>query len=147
MKYFDKIQNNIDEEIQKNDILTHYKLLAFFLFRKFAISDNKKPVHGADIKQLDNKFDFVISRGVIEHVPIDQHEKFISECFRIMKPNGIGYLTSSPWYAPWAGHQLAPFHIFPIKIAYLLTNLFFKTQSILIIPFNFKSNYYTRQNI
>lgn len=228
MKFFDNIQNNIDEEIQKNDILTYYKLMAFFLFRKFAISDNKRPAHGAehegemylkmrhyfaegiikllktysdsdltdktlidvggatgdfcaymtkrlkikclnsdldiekindanfqpsvlgsgaDIKQSDNKFDFVISCGVIEHVPIDQHEKFISECFRVMKPNGIGYLTSSPWYAPWARHQLSSFHIFPIKIAYLLTNLFFKKQYILIIPLNFKFNYYTRQNI
>ena len=67
----------------------------------------------------------LISRGVIEHVPLQGHGKFIQECFRILKPGGLGYLTSSPWFAPWAGHQLAPFHIFPVKIACFLTNIFF----------------------
>lgn len=200
MKCLERIQDNIDEEIQKHDILSHYKLMLFFLFRRFEESGEDRYVgekyakmrhyfaegiidlmkkyyslnlkdktmidvggstgdfcaymakrvglkcvnidpdenvinranfqpsmigSGTDIKFPDNKFDFVISRGVIEHVPIEYHKKFLQECFRVMKPNGFGYLTSSPWYAPWAGHQLAPFHIFPIKTACFLTNLFF----------------------
>jgi ubiquinone/menaquinone biosynthesis C-methylase UbiE len=81
---------------------------------------------GVNIPFDAHSFDFVISRGVIEHVPIGDHQKFINECYRVLKPGGIAYISSSPWLAPWAGHQLAPFHIFPIRIACFLTNFFFR---------------------
>jgi ubiquinone/menaquinone biosynthesis C-methylase UbiE len=81
---------------------------------------------GCDLNFEDNSFDIVVTRGVIEHVPVERHTNFINECFRVLKPGGIGYLTSSSWFAPWAGHQLAPFHLFPIRIACFLANFFYR---------------------
>tara|TARA_X000000950_G_scaffold289458_2_gene413720 strand:+ start:5551 stop:6216 length:666 start_codon:yes stop_codon:yes gene_type:complete len=44
----------------------------------------------------DNRFDFVICLAVIEH--IKDPSLFLSEILRILKPNGIFYLTTPNWH-------------------------------------------------
>lgn len=198
---FKSIQDRIDNEIEKDGVVNHYRLMLFFLFCRFdganrfegkmyfkmrryfarhlvnllngfMVSDwrgkmvldvggatgdfcdyisantgarcvnldpdadkisrtNFRPSIMGDALHLgiaDKSFDVVLSRGVIEHCPRTGHRKFVQECFRVLKPGGMGYLTSSPWFAPWAGHQLAPFHYLPIKTACLLANLVYGTK-------------------
>lgn len=39
-----------------------------------------------DLKIKDNKFDVALSRAVFQHLSLDQHKKFFSETYRILKP-------------------------------------------------------------
>jgi len=72
----------------------------------------------------DNKFDLVICRGVLEHVLPEKQQDSVNELYRITKKGGFCYIVIPPWYSPYAGHRLRPFHILPIKVAKLLKNPF-----------------------
>lgn len=65
----------------------------------------------------DERFDFALCRGVIEHVPVERQADMIRECYRILKPGGHCLLNTQPWFAPFAGHHLRPFHVLPFPIA------------------------------
>ena len=66
----------------------------------------------------DNTFDFVFCSSLIEHV--QNQDKFISELYRLTKPNGFCYLSFPPFYSPVGGHQFKPFHLLGEKIAIAL---------------------------
>lgn len=70
-----------------------------------------------DIPFNDNEFDLVICRGVFEHIPSEKQQKSINEMHRVTKSGGFCYITIPPWYNPWAGHGLKPFHYLPFKAA------------------------------
>ena len=42
----------------------------------------------------------------------------------MLKPGGIAYVMTQPWYSPHAGHQFRPFHYFPIRVARMLKSPF-----------------------
>lgn len=52
---------------------------------------------------LSDKFDVVILKDVIEHIP-DQ-ERFIPELKKFLKPGGVIFFGFPPWYMPFGGHQ------------------------------------------
>lgn len=52
--------------------------------------------------------DVVHSSNVLEHVP--DPSRFIGEMVRMLAPSGIGYLSFTPWYSPWGGHETSPWH-------------------------------------
>lgn len=77
-----------------------------------------------DIYKVDRegkKFDLIIMRDVIEHIP--NQEKFMALVKQFLKPDGKFFLAFPPWYNPFGGHQqiceskflsqLPYFHIFP----------------------------------
>jgi len=74
----------------------------------------------------ENEFDIVVSRGVIEHIPLEKQQDSVNEMYRVLKPGGICYIMIPPWYNPHAGHGLKPFHYFPFKTAKFLRELFFR---------------------
>ena len=76
----------------------------------------------------DNKFDLVICRGVLEHIPTNKQQKSMNEMYRVTKKNGFCYIMIPPRYNPHAGHLLKPFHIFPFKLAKFLRQLFFRNK-------------------
>ena len=78
---------------------------------------------GTSLPVRSESFDLVLSRGVIEHVPRERQLALVQECYRALKPGGHCLINTQPWYAPFAGHQLRPFHILPFAIAKLLSNL------------------------
>ena len=48
-----------------------------------------------DIQYADESFDIVMNLDVLEHLNFNQQEKAVSECARILKPQGI-FLVSVP---------------------------------------------------
>lgn len=42
----------------------------------------------------DDTFDFIFSSHLIEHIPLDQHDNFVRECARVLKPDGTFYAAT-----------------------------------------------------
>lgn len=51
----------------------------------------------------DRKFDVIIMRDVIEHIP--NQEKFMRFIKDFLHPNGLFFLAFPPWQNPFGGHQ------------------------------------------
>jgi SAM-dependent methyltransferase len=71
---------------------------------------NQMPIQSSQI-------DLCINRGVIEHIPHALQQLALNEIHRVLKPGGLCYLMTQPWYNPHAGHHLKPFHPLPFKWA------------------------------
>jgi len=64
----------------------------------------------------DNSFDFIFSSSLIEHLP--KPYLLVKEARRVLKKNGIFFLSFPPFYTPVGGHQFKPFNMFlPEKAA------------------------------
>ena len=61
-----------------------------------------------DMPFPDNHFDIVFSRNAFEHIP--SVEKAISECARVVKPNGIIYISVHPYTSISGSHHPRWFH-------------------------------------
>ncbi len=78
------------------------------------------------------KFDIIIMRDVIEHIP--SQEKFMGFVKQFLKKDGKFFLAFPPWQNPFGGHQqickskilskLPWFHLFPKSIYTMLLKLF-----------------------
>jgi SAM-dependent methyltransferase len=55
------------------------------------------------LTQYAGKFDLIILKDVVEHIP-DQ-DKFIPYLKKFLKPGGFVYFGFPPWYMPHGGHQ------------------------------------------
>jgi len=98
------------------------------------VSDIYEPV-----KDLDQKFDIVFMRDVLEH--IHDQEKFMAYVKRFLKPDGLFFLGFPPWQNPFGGHQqtcksrflskLPWFHLLPGKL-YPWTLKLFKEHKVTI---------------
>lgn len=76
-----------------------------------------------NIPLQDNSIDFIFCSSLIEHIP-DQN-RLVSEIRRILKPDGICYLSTIPWYCPLAGHGFKPFHLLGYRLAVKLSKIFY----------------------
>lgn len=84
-----------------------------------------KNIYDIDIeKDIGNRFDLVILKDVIEHIP--NQEKFMSKIGDFLNPGGKIFFGFPPWMMPFGGHQqlcrskmlkrLPYFHLFPKTI-------------------------------
>lgn len=55
------------------------------------------------VTELTNKFDIIILRDVIEHIP--HQEKFLPFIKRFLNPGGLIFIGFPPWQNPFGGHQ------------------------------------------
>ena len=55
------------------------------------------------VTDLDETFDIIIIRDVIEHIP--NQERFLPFIKRFINPNGIIFVAFPPWQNPFGGHQ------------------------------------------
>ncbi len=78
---------------------------------------------GTAMPFADESFDFILCRGVIEHVPHAKQRTLIQECQRVLKRGGICLINTQPWYSPFAGHQIRPFHMLPVPVAIFLKRM------------------------
>jgi glycosyltransferase involved in cell wall biosynthesis/ubiquinone/menaquinone biosynthesis C-methylase UbiE len=64
---------------------------------------------GQAVPLRDGSAQLVHSSNVLEHVP--DWRSMLSEMVRVLEPGrGVGYLTFTPWYSPWGGHETSPWH-------------------------------------
>jgi len=78
----------------------------------------------SDEQELRRKFDIVVMKDVIEHVP--GKEKLLNKIREFLRENGIVFLAFPPWYNPYGGHQqmskslmgkIPYFHLLPHQIS------------------------------
>jgi SAM-dependent methyltransferase len=52
--------------------------------------------------------DVCYSSNVLEHV--DDPWLMLAEMVRVTRPGGTVFMSYTPWYSPWGGHETAPWH-------------------------------------
>lgn len=52
--------------------------------------------------------DVCYSSNVLEHVA--DPRKMLDEMVRVTRPGGTVFLSFTPWYSPWGGHETSPWH-------------------------------------
>jgi len=62
--------------------------------------------------------DIIVASGVIEHIP--NQRVMIDECHRLLKKDGLFYLSFPPYYSPTGGHSISPLHYLPGKLPFTL---------------------------
>ena len=68
------------------------------------ISFLNKNIYDIDIdRDFSEKFDLIILKDVIEHIPDQQ--RFIPKLRTFLKDNGVVFFGFPPWYMPFGGHQ------------------------------------------
>lgn len=72
--------------------------------------------NGMSLPFKTDHFDLVLSHSVIEHV--DSPEHYLGECFRVLRPGGVLFLSTPPYYSS-AGSHLARLKI-PVPYQLLL---------------------------
>ncbi len=60
-------------------------------------------------------FDIVICASLIEHVALPS--MLVGELHRLLRDDGIAYLSFPPFYTPIGGHQFSPFHLLGERVA------------------------------
>lgn len=80
-----------------------------------------------DIPLKSNSVDFIFCSSLIEHVS-DQN-KLVSEIKRVLKRNGICYLSTIPWYCPLAGHHFKPFHLLGEKLTIKFSKIVYSVEA------------------
>jgi|GEM_PF-661476 len=70
--------------------------------------------NGCNLPFKDNYFDLVISHSVIEHT--NSPEDYISEAYRVLKPGGIFFLETPPYYSFEGTHLPKPKRPIPFQL-------------------------------
>jgi ubiquinone/menaquinone biosynthesis C-methylase UbiE len=52
--------------------------------------------------------DVCYSSNVLEHV--NEPRTMLNEMVRVTKPGGTVFLSFTPWFSPWGGHETSPWH-------------------------------------
>ncbi len=93
----------------------------------------------------DNSFDIIFNKSVIEH--IKNTDIFISECFRILKPNGICITLTPDWKAQYKHFyddytHVKPFTLMGLQDAFLGHDFtLIKSQRFRQLPFVWKFSF------
>ncbi|RNB90365.1 class I SAM-dependent methyltransferase [Brevibacillus fluminis] len=86
------------------DIVPHYAEEGNAFAREKGLADIAEFMTG-DASRMpfaDATFDTIIMNDAMEHV--DQPEKTLAECFRVLKPGGHLYINFPPYYHPYGAH-------------------------------------------
>lgn len=63
---------------------------------------------GMALPLLTAAVDVCYSSNVLEHVPAP--ERMLDEMVRVTRPGGTIFVSFTPWWSPWGGHETAPWH-------------------------------------
>lgn len=63
---------------------------------------------GTELPIRTGSVDICYSSNVLEHVadPV----RMLDEMVRVTKPGGTVFVSFTPWFSPWGGHETAPWH-------------------------------------
>lgn len=107
-------------------------------FQSGQIKFSNKDIYEVDVdKEIEEKFDLVILKDVIEHIH-EQHI-FISKVHEFLKPGGRIFFAFPPWQMPFGGHQqlcvnkflsrLPYYHLLPKPIYKMVLKSFGESQA------------------
>ena len=68
-----------------------------------------------DLKEL-GEYDLVIFSNVFEH--LSKPDRVLSSIGSLLSNRGSFYLSWTPWYSPWGGHEFSPFHYLGARFGY-----------------------------
>lgn len=63
---------------------------------------------GMELPIRSGSVDVCYSSNVLEHVP--RPWQMADEMVRVTAPGGTVFLSFTPWFSPWGGHETAPWH-------------------------------------
>ena len=87
-------------------------------------------------QEFTRKFDLIILKDVIEHIP--QQQKLMNYLHTFLKPQGSIFFAFPPWFMPFGGHQqmcrsflkkVPYFHLLPMPVYKLILKLAGETNS------------------
>ena len=81
----------------------------------------------ANMPFKSNIFDFVFCSSLVEHVK--EPDELIREIKRILRKNGMCYLSFPPFWSPVGAHQFKPFHYLGENIAIKLSRKLYDVRS------------------
>lgn len=84
-------------ELESNRVATAKKMNRELSVRQGDITDESL------LQQINDRFDIVVMRDVIEHIP--DKEKALGVVWHFLKPGGYLFSTFPPRFSPFAGHQ------------------------------------------
>lgn len=79
------------------------------------LRDRPTPVTGAIVGDgtllpfPEASFDGVVCSNMLEHTPTP--ERVLEEIARVVRPGGWAYVSWTPWFSPWGGHDMNPYHL------------------------------------
>lgn len=107
------------------------KFIASDLYKDAVYDDLEIPFVEIDVLKKfsleSNQIDLIYCSSLIEHLA--NPESLLSECFRVLKPNGTLFLSFPPFYSlsMVGGHNFKPFHFLGERLAIRLTNFIRKS--------------------
>lgn len=78
------------------------------LYARGAPGQNMVCANGTRLPFRTGSVDVCYSSNVLEHVSAP-HE-MLAEMVRVTKPGGTVFLSYTPWWSPWGGHETSPWH-------------------------------------
>lgn len=86
------------------DVVPHYAEEGNDFAREKGLADiaSFMTADAANMPFADETFDSIIMNDAMEHV--DDPEKTLAECFRVLKPGGHLYINFPPYYHPYGAH-------------------------------------------
>lgn len=86
------------------EVVAHYEQEALGLAKEKGLEDRFEFVCGdaARMPFEDNSFDTIIVNDAMEHV--DEPEKVLQECLRVLVPKGRVFINFPPYYHPYGAH-------------------------------------------
>ncbi|MBL42045.1 MAG: hypothetical protein CMM49_05235 [Rhodospirillaceae bacterium] len=114
--------------VNKNDEVDHLNLI---LKKKFSISEKRFfTTEGKLLPFIDNKFDFIFSLQVLEHVQDNCIELYYSEEARVLKKNGYAFHEVPHLLVPYDSHSRLWFaHWFPKFLQPMIYGVFKSLQN------------------
>lgn len=70
---------------------------------------------GMRLPVRSDSVDVCYSSNVLEHVP--DPWLMAAEMVRVTRPGGTIFLSYTPWYSPWGGHETSPWHFLGGRLA------------------------------
>ena len=68
-----------------------------------------------NLKEI-GEYDLVILSNVFEH--LSKPDRLLSAMASLLSPRGKFYLSWTPWYSPWGGHEFSPLHYLGARFGY-----------------------------
>lgn len=78
---------------------------------------------GMKLPLPDQCLDGVFCSNLLEHVP--DTDAVINEIARVLRPGGWAWISWTPWYSPWGGHEIVPLHLLGPRLGPKLWDRFF----------------------